>query len=673
MRRLLPFVALIAVAGCRCDKVMTIKPSFQISPPGLDFGSVKNGDTSARTLMLQAKTTAEVDVTQIDLASGTSPGGMEGFTVKLDPVTISGNSSQNLAVTFHPSALQAYEAVLTFTSNDEDHLTTRVALVGQGSKPIMKVVPDCGASRGCTGTVTVTPPAIDFGSEPFMRANPIDASKLPTVDITNEGDVTLVVNRIAITGVDSAAFKIEGTVNTPLDYDSMMGVNLPIRFKPTSESQTSYTADLVIEGDDPDLMSVTVHLTGTLAPNGPPQVCANLVQVTPADGCAPRDYRPLWPMNLVVPVGGYDFRASRAVEPRANVVFSAQSDPNDASKCTTDAETGRVGLTYLWTVTTTPPGSPQLGMSTTPTFMLTPTVVGDYEVSLTVTDPQGHATTVPIKFTVARKEDLIVRLEWPGFSGVDLDVHLVRPSATAPNDPWSGAYSYFDEGPNAKTSGDMNGYANRRAASMVGLDFEWGGIGTCDDPRLNLDDIGDGMLIEDVSLNNPERDARCDGGRCAYKIFVHYFRDYRMPAPVACFADGGPDCSDGESCSCATDLKCVATPPADGGPPLGAGECRAAPKPTVKVFLKGSTTAAATIPLPPDEILLGSPCTMLYAADVSWPSQQETGSLPDGGTPPATVVARTDAGFAHFGKRGVGDLRQCSPDVSLTQWYSLQP
>lgn len=671
MRRLLASIAVLSVVGCRCEKVMTLKPSFQVSPPALDFGPVKNGGATNRSLKLEARTGAEVIVSKIDLASGTSPGGAEGFTVNLEPVTIPGSSSQNLSVTFHPTVLQLYDAVLTFTSNDEEHVTTRVPLLGEGGKPIISVVPDCQVSRGCTGTVTVTPPSIDFGAEPFMRAMMVDASKLPSVAITNEGAVLLVVSRIAITGADAAAFKIEGAVNTPLEYDSMAGVNIPIRFKPLNETQLSYSAALVIESDDPDAPSITVPLSGRLAPNGPPRVCANLIQVTPLNGCSPKDYRPLWPTLLTVPVGGYDFRSDRAVEPRSTVIFSALSDTNDPSRCTNDPEDGRTGLTYQWTVTSTPPGSPSLGMSATSSFTITPIVVGDYAVQLSVGDAQGHVTTVPIRFAVARREDLTVKLEWPGFSGVDLDLHLVRPSSTVPSDPWSGAFSFFTEGPNAKTSGDLNGYSNKKLGIWgAGIDFEWGEIGTCDDPRLNLDDIGDGQLIEDLSLNGPEHDLKCDGGRCAYKIMVHYFRDYRAAAMGACFADGGTGCSDGEQCSCPTDLRCVAAPPQDGGRPLGAGECRAAPKPTVNVYLKGSTTPAATIPLPPAEVLLGAPCTMLYVADVSWPSLQEIGSLPDGGTPLATVIDRTDAGLAHYGKRLVGDLRQCAPDVTLTQWYS---
>ena len=81
MRRVLASIAVISVVGCKCDKVSTIKPSFQVSPAALDFGPVKNGDAATRSLKLEARTSAEVQVSKIELNSGTSPGGAEGFTV----------------------------------------------------------------------------------------------------------------------------------------------------------------------------------------------------------------------------------------------------------------------------------------------------------------------------------------------------------------------------------------------------------------------------------------------------------------------------------------------------------------------------------------------------------------------------------------------------------------
>ena len=675
MRRLLVVIAAVCATGCRCDTVQSIKPSLAVAPASLDFGPVKNGDTQTLTLKLTAQTATDVSISKLDLSSGTDPGGAEAFTVKTDPIMIGPLDSTTLAVAFSPTALEEYSATLTLTSNDADTPTVRIPFLGTGSKPVLNVVPDCSASRMCVGTVVVDPPSIDFGAQPFMSAMMVDASKLPAVEITNEGDVSLTVTRIQVTGADGAAFVIQGTVNTPLTYDPAAGVNVPIRFTPTSEAQLSYAADLVIESDDPDHASVTVHLTGALKPNAAPIVCANLIHVSPIDDVAVDYGSPgMWATLTMPPPGGYDFSATRDVPPRATITFSALSDSNDPTTCTTDPEDGRTGLTYQWTVMSTPMGSPLLGMSVTPTFSMTPIVVGTYQLLLTVGDMQGHLTMVPIKFSVAQKQDLVAQLQWTGFANVDLDLHLVRPSAVStPSDPFSGVYAFFDEGANHATSGDINGYSAARQKNTAGLDFDWGIVGTPDDPKLNIDDIGNGALLENISLNYPERDALCDGGRCKYKVLVHYFRDYRLGNDGPCVVDGGTGCLDGDTCNCATTGdRCVAAPPPDGGKPIGAGECRPAPTPVVNIFLKGNPTPAATIPMPPQTVVLGSPCQMFYIADVNWPSQQEIGSLPDGGTPPADIFVR-DAGIALFGKRNPGDVRQCSPDVSLTQWYSEQP
>jgi hypothetical protein len=676
MRRLLPPLLALAAVGCRCDKVQAIKPSIAVMPPALDFGPVKNGDTQSLSLKLSAQTATDVSISKLELASGTDPGGAEGFTLKLDPIDIGPLDSTTLPVAFHPTALQEYSATLTLTTNDEEKPTIHVPLLGQGSKPILKVLPDCAASRMCQGTVVVDPPSIDFGAQPYNSMTMIDASKLPAVDITNEGDVSLTITKLEVQGTDAAAFVIQGTVNTPLMYDPMAGVNVPIRFVPKSDSQMTYDADLDVESDDPDHAQVKVHLHGTLLPNQAPIVCANLIKIVPSDDPemdfnAPADWAPL----LTPPAMGYDFSSTRDVPPGAMIEFSGLSSSSPTT-CTYDPEDGRTGLVWSWTVVSTPPGAPMLGGGAMPQFTLTPRVPGQYQLLLTVADKLGRGTMVPITFAVGARQDLVAQLSWAGSSGVDLDVHLVRPSSVVmPADPYSGVFSFFNEGANHVTSGDINGYSVTLRSSNVNFDFDWGGPGGTDNPKLSIDDIGQGDLLESVSLNYPEHDSLCDGGRCKYKVLVHYMRDYRMSSGSQCFVDGGSACHDGDQCTCtaATD-RCVTTQ-TDAGL-VGPGECRAAPAPVVKIFLKGNPTPAATIPMPTQTVLIGAPCQTFYVADVNWPSQQEIGSLPDGGTPGADIIVR-DAGFARFGKRALGDIHQCSPDYnagsSNTPWYSEQP
>lgn len=695
MRQLLPVALLTLVsAGCRCGpSVENIDPAIGVLPAALDFGQVKNGSTLSRTLKISSLSQASLTVSGLSLQGGSAPGGEEGFSfTDQSPIVISALGSADVAVRFSPTAFEAYEAQLVLTSNDPAKATVRVPLLGEGAKPIIKVVPDCKPALGCTGTVTAEPLAIDFGQEPTVRLSPIDPTALPTVVITNEGPVELAVTKLAIEGADAAAFAIVGNATLPLTLDAAAGVNVPIRFTPTSEAKDNYAATLKIESDDFDHPALSVALTGRLRANLPPVVCANLIKTKPPLD-QERDYSSAmeWSKLLTVPQGGYDFTATREVEPDAEyVIFSALSDTADATKCTTDPDDRRTGLTYTWEFVSWPAGAtaPAVSVPFVGAARFAPgKVVGQYRMRLTVADAQGHSTVVPIAFAVALKQDLVAQVQWEGFSDVDLDLHLVRPTAvTSSGDPFSGVFQPFQP-TMTNTSGDINGWAARTVRNNVGagFNFNWGGPGTSDDPRLNLDETGSGSLIENISLNAPEQDEQCASARCNYKVLVHYFRDGRTGDQGPCAVDGGVDCGDGERCSCPSENRCVASS-LDAG--VGTGRCVKAPKPVVKIFLKGSAVPAKTIPLdtlmPADELVLGAPCTMYYVADVEWPARTETGSLPDGGTPPPRVIAigESDAGtmrivapsFARFGQRNAGDIRACSPNTTASgqSWYEKQ-
>jgi hypothetical protein len=327
-------------------------------------------------------------------------------------------------------------------------------------------------------------------------------------------------------------------------------------------------------------------------------------------------------------------------------------------------------------------------------------VTGDYVIELTVSD--GMASTVVTgRFACAIKEDLVVQLEWTGFDNVDLDLHLVRPSAvTNAADPFNGAFQFFDApradgGAATQTSGDINGYAARTVLpTITGANFNWGDPSALDDPKLNLDNTGmsgagpGGDLVENVSLDNPEHDERCATVPCRYRVLVHYFRDDRMGAAPACVVDGGTGCRDGERCGCVMpEQRCVAEGAPIGDAGLGSGKCYLAPKPVVRVFLKGSRTPAAVIPVeglvPPDELAIGAPCQMVAVAEIAWPPRSEIGSLPDGGTPLATISITGQGGggrivtpvVGRFGFRPTGGSLRCTPDLMLgnTAWYGQNP
>lgn len=693
MRPLAAIALLLMSTACKCGpNVAKVNPSLIVSPPGLDFGQLKVGASAQRSVKLEAQTRSSVAFSSITIeGAGAAAYRLGTAPAQLDPL---GNAS--VTITFTPPAVAAFTAALVINSNDPDHPTTRIALAGEGAMPKLEVTLDCQGPRGCTAAIVAEPPAIDFGREPSVRLMPIDSTRLPTVVIVNAGAVPLQVSGAVFGGPDAAAFTVAGNTPFPaagVTLEPSAGFNLPLRFVPTSEMQASYSGTLTITSDDPDRPSVVVQLRGTLRPNLPPEVCANLIRVVPQlIGDPPRDYASasFWTPLLTPPVGGYDFTTSRDVRPGELAVFSASSDP-DVTKCSSDPEDGRTGLTYRWRLIATPPGASGLALAgaTTAQVQLRPIATGQYTLELTVTDSRLSAVVVTMRFAVAVKQDLVAQLQWEGFAGVDLDLHLVRPSAVTGGDPFSGAYTFFNAGPSGKTAGDLNGFSKRTkdTNAVLGFDFDWGQPGASDDPTLNLDDRGDGLLIENASLNYPEHDPLCATASCTYRVMVHYFEDKRTPvSPPSCVVDGGVGCRDGEACSCGVNDRCVAESAPANSAASGSGKCYPAPKPVVRLFFKGSPTPATIIPLelmPTDELLLGAPCKLWHVADVAWPAMTAIGSLPDGGTPlPIVTVIGADGtgrittpSIARFGLRAAGGSLRCEPDLmqGTLGWYSRQP
>lgn len=700
----LGIVFVLVASGCRCGSgVSAVKPSLTVSPASVDFGQVKNGEAQARTLTFEARTQAAVAIASIALEPGTAAGGVEGFTLGTRPTSVDPFGKVTMPITFRPTQLVQYQATLVVTSDDPEKPIVRVPLVGEGARPIIAVTPVCERAQQCTGTVTVTPPSIDFGQEPLVRPTPTPASQLPGAVITNDGPVPLSVKRVAIEGPDAAAFTFAQTEATPWELMPGEGRTPQLRFRPTSAAQGSYQAQLVVESEDPERPRIAVALRGALLPNQPPRVCFNVTRVTPPPtGGGPRDYasQASWAPLLVPPMSGYDFTLTRDIRPGELVQLSALSDAVDASTCTTDPETGRANLTWSWRLVSVPMGArvPALAGASTPNLQFRPVVTGDYELELTVSDGMAQ-TVVTGRLACAVKQDLVVQLEWTGFDGVDLDLHLVRPSAATSGDPFSGAFQFFDaptaDGGASQTSGDLNGYAARTVLpTIAGANFNWGEPGSLDDPTLNLDNTGmsgagpGGDLIENISLDNPEHDARCATSPCRYKVLVHYFRDDRMSSPLACTVDGGTGCRDGERCACAgAGERCVAESAPIGDAGVGPGKCFVAPTPTVRIFVKGARTPAAVIPLqglaPPDEVAIGGPCQMWSVAEIVWPPRSALGSLPDGGTPLPTiaVTGQADGGaivspaFGRFGYRPMGGSLRCSPDLTINgaSWFGQNP
>ncbi len=647
MNRVLAFAAIAVLASCREQKVQKIPPTLGVESLTVDFGPVRVGTVHDHPFTLSATNGADVQLSSVTLE------GSGAFTLEAAPTSLRGATSEVLMLHFSPVAAGDLATELVIRSDDELKPEVRVSITGRGAYPKVTLEVGCDVAARCEATVSSAPPRIDFAPEPYVRLRPLEPSTLPVLKLRSTGEVPAVLTGLTLSGADRSAFSFVGNAALPdggLVLAPMQEASVPVQFRPTSDAQQSYLGEVRLETDDPTALFTLVPLAGSLRPNYPPVVCVNVSKVSPV-GAPVRDYDSAAAWGEVMGAdGGVDLSLTRDVPPRAEVTLSALSSADETS-CTTDPEDGRLGLSWSWRLTSTPSGSaaPTLTNANTPRATLRPSATGRYSAELTVTDSQGNVGTSSLTFEVAVKNDLVVQLDWNGSAGVDLDLHLVRPGA----DPFS-PFAPVDGG---IASGDLNGYA--ATSRPTGGGFDWGFPGPFDDPRLNFDDTGSGALVENISLNGPENDPACATAPCTYGVFVHGFRDARTDAgAVSCAVDGGAGCLDGESCDCLNGTVCVALNAPVGSAPSGAGRCLSPIAPVVRVFLKGSATAALSVPL-----VLGAPCQTLHAADVTWPMRGSDAGV--------QVTARQ--AVTRYGVRSGG--LQCAPDGPQggVPWYSAQP
>ena len=147
---------------------------------------------------------------------------------------------------------------------------------------------------------------------------------------------------------------------------------------------------------------------------------------------------------------------------------------------------------YQWSLTDWPDGS---GTSLTDTVgdnvEVFFDIAGEYEVQLKVTNEYG-ITSAPAKYRVDAipVDDIHVELIWDT-ANADLDLHMLN-------------------------ANDAELFVEPGDACFCNPSPSWGGSGTEDDPRLDLDDLG-GYGPENINILSPQNGQ--------YPVRVHYFDD----------------------------------------------------------------------------------------------------------------------------------------------------
>ena len=231
--------------GCTGTKTCTVKvgseitvtasfalktPDMSVSPGSLDFGSVKSGKKTTKTLKITNNGSGNLVITLL---------GLEGTDFSIQgsgTVTIKAKKSYSLKVLCTPTSGGLKTATLKIDSNDPDTPTLEVSLTAT----LPATTPD----------ISVAQTSIEFGGIKIGKK----ATK--TLKITNNGTGDLM---ITLSGLEETDFSIQGsssvTIKTKKSY------SLKVVFTPTSAG--SKTATLKVESNDPDTKKIDISLSGT--------------------------------------------------------------------------------------------------------------------------------------------------------------------------------------------------------------------------------------------------------------------------------------------------------------------------------------------------------------------------------------------------------------------------
>lgn len=101
-------------------------PDIEVDNTSLDFGVVVVGETATLTLTVHNNGNSSLTVDSVDMADAAFTSTFEG------PVGLAADGDLSFEVSFAPSEPQAYESTLTIASDDPDHPTVEIVLLGDG-------------------------------------------------------------------------------------------------------------------------------------------------------------------------------------------------------------------------------------------------------------------------------------------------------------------------------------------------------------------------------------------------------------------------------------------------------------------------------------------------------------------------------------------------------------
>ncbi|HUH06067.1 MAG TPA: choice-of-anchor D domain-containing protein, partial [Kofleriaceae bacterium] len=217
--------------------------AIQLTPAGtIDFGDQRVGTTSAAmtmTITNNGDPGYALDVTGIG-KSGTAAAEftLGGFASG----SIAPGASENVTITFSPSATGTRNATLTVNTSEPSGITASKNVTGNGVQRLL--VPD--------------PTTVEIGEVRINGSTFADG----TLQMTNPGGATVTVTNLALAGGQAADFSLVSPPTLPHDIAGGSQSPLTLRCDPSAIGLRSTTLTITSNDDGPSPDDVTVRCTG---------------------------------------------------------------------------------------------------------------------------------------------------------------------------------------------------------------------------------------------------------------------------------------------------------------------------------------------------------------------------------------------------------------------------
>ncbi len=226
----------------------------------LAFANVAGGASATRPLTIKNNGNKPLVVSNIAYPTGFSGDWAGG--------TIAPGASQNITVTFSPTAGQTYAGMVTLTSDKTSGPNT-LAISGTGIMPEITVEEPAGTDRSTGAAIDLASSAIGF------------TSNAKTLVIKNTGTGPLIITGIDPGGAHSSDFVLTKP-RLPLSLPPKASTKVPVMLRPTAKGNR--TASLTITSNDADENPFSLGLMGTgTDPHGQYAVGQGISADLPAD------------------------------------------------------------------------------------------------------------------------------------------------------------------------------------------------------------------------------------------------------------------------------------------------------------------------------------------------------------------------------------------------------